>query len=1235
MAGDGQGTSRKPENGIAVSSGESSAAMPKPALGREDRTLSDGDSLNPNADATLITPALPASAPSDAQTVVGKTPSDVTPSLANSVFKAIGATVFEEGAVLGGRFEILKLLGMGGMGAVYKARDNEVDRIVGLKVIRPDLAGNPAILARFKQELVLARQVTHKNIIRIYDLNEADGVKFITMEFIEGEDLRTILTREKKLAPADSVEIMLQSCAGLQAMHSEGVIHRDLKPSNIMRDNANGRVVIMDFGLAKTVQSDGMTQTGMMIGTMEYMSPEQAMGSELDARSDIFAVGLIFYELLTGYIPFRADSAIASLVKRTQERAVPLLDVDSSIPPALSEAVGKCLERDPQNRYASAQDLIHDLEVWQGKRPSSQSSLMGTRPYSSPAIAAPAPPQPFPRKWLAIGVTALVLLAGIGGAVWYKFGPAVGAPGSAAVQGPVMSLAIVPYYNATGDPSLNWMSASVSETLSSDIGQSAHVHMVSPGRLQQVLRDLHISPDSQLDLSTMRRIADFTNADTIVFGQYLKSGDEIRINSTVLDLKHDRNIEIKTDIPNEKDLLGGLDKLADDVRQKLAATPEILKELQAHSQRVPTNSIPALKAYDEGMQLARTGDYNKAVTKFEEATTDDSNFALAYSKLAETYSRLGFDDKAERASRRALALADNLSAADRYRIQASNARVTNDIPKAIEAYENLTKVNPNDLDAQFALATLYMDASKFDDARKRLKLVLDSDPKNIDALVSSGNLEIYTGNPQAALEVLNRALSYAIQFDNQEAKAAVLHSMGVAYEELDKPEDALQNLQQALAIRRKINDQIGISKSLNEIAQVQDQMGKSAEALASYNEALTLRRQIGDKKGIAKTLIQLGSFYHDHGKYNEALPLMTEALQLSRDLGDESAQARCLNNLGSIYANQGNYQAALTYFQQAKDIREKLHLEGPAAESLHNLAETNMRLGQYDDATSENLKALESYRNIGDQKMAAVVSTSMGALFDAQGQYARALAAERDAVDIFHKINDRTANAVEAIGGYGNTLSEMGRSDEGQASIEEALKIAGEVKNDSVLSLALNWLGDSYFYRGDFAAARQQYERASQAAARSGDRQRVVLSKFNLAKVDAWQGRSQAAAATQKKVVEEAEQLGLKALSVQASIYLADSLLASNKTDAARQELDKAINRAEKLGLIVEQARAKYVLAQLLTRTGAAKEAVPEYREAVRILESVSKQDGAARFLERADIKDMYQDSAKAYQGAM
>jgi serine/threonine protein kinase len=237
----------------------------------------------------------------------------------------------QPGVLFGGRYEIMGVLGQGGMGAVYKARDRELDRLIALKVIRPELATDPAILLRFKQELILSRNVTHKNVVRIFDLGEAEGIRFISMEYVDGEDLRTILRRQGKFPPAEAIAVVEQVCRALDTAHSEGVIHRDLKPQNIMRDQ-HGRIVVMDFGLARSLGESGMTQTGAIVGTMEYMSPEQAMGSALDQRSDIFSVGLIFFELLTGKAPYQADTAIASLMKRTREEAQSAADVDAPFP---------------------------------------------------------------------------------------------------------------------------------------------------------------------------------------------------------------------------------------------------------------------------------------------------------------------------------------------------------------------------------------------------------------------------------------------------------------------------------------------------------------------------------------------------------------------------------------------------------------------------------------------------------------------------------------------------------------------------------------------------------------------------------------------------------------------------------------------------------------------------------------------------------------------------------------
>src|SRR5438445_4384912 len=371
--GDGGAAVRSPS-----SSGDSSSDLNRPPSDAPTMIDTPGGAPNPFDSPTMVD--LPGDTGGDAPTMIDA-PAKPAPRTRAGTTHA-GQPMLEPGAVLAQRYEILEILGEGGMGAVYKAMDPELGRPVALKVIRPDLAGNQAILDRFKQELLLAREVTHKNVIRIYDLGEAEGMKFITMEYVEGEDLRTLIHEQTKLAPEEAVEIMQQVCRALEAAHSVGIIHRDLKPQNVMRDKSR-RILGMDFGLARTLGGDGMTQTGALVGTMDYMSPEQALGKDLDQRSDLFALGLIFYELLTGKMPYKSESVVASLLKRTQERAVPVLTHDPTIPTVISNVVSKCLEPDLNLRYQTSSEILADLGAWQGGRAAATLHFpTGTRPWS-------------------------------------------------------------------------------------------------------------------------------------------------------------------------------------------------------------------------------------------------------------------------------------------------------------------------------------------------------------------------------------------------------------------------------------------------------------------------------------------------------------------------------------------------------------------------------------------------------------------------------------------------------------------------------------------------------------------------------------------------------------------------------------------------------------------------------------------------------------------------------------
>src|ERR1700681_1633412 len=552
------------------------------------------------------------------------------------------------GTVLAERYEILELLGQGGMGAVYKARDTELERLVALKLIRADLASNPEILRRFKQELILAREVTHRNVIRIFDLGQAKGFKFITMEFVEGRDLRAVIREKEKLPPDEAVRIIAQVCRALESAHAAGVVHRDLKPQNIMLD-AKDRVYVMDFGIAHPLETPGMTQTGALMGTPEYMSPEQAKGIKVDARSDLFALGIIFYEMLTGISPYKADTALATLLKRTQERPQSPAEVDAAIPKAISDVVMKCLEIDRDQRFGTAREILEDLGH---EMPTSVRTAAPTRPPTA-AATKPAEVSLFHRYriWIA-GAAAVVLLAALGIVFRGKI-----FSGSAAKRGPPVeqaSLAILPFRNASGDTSLDWLGPSLADMLSTDVGQSARLRRICPDRLHQVLFDLRITPGTAIDPTMVGRIAEFSNADKVVWGQYAKFGDHIRIDAMLLDLKHNRRAPLKIEAASEKEIPGTVDGLAELIRKNLAVSPDVLKELKASSFQPSSKSVQALRDYNQGVQFLRDGKNLEAVPMFQAAVKEDPQFAIAFSRLAETDSALGYDTDAEKYSRTAL-----------------------------------------------------------------------------------------------------------------------------------------------------------------------------------------------------------------------------------------------------------------------------------------------------------------------------------------------------------------------------------------------------------------------------------------------------------------------------------------------------------------------------------------------------------------------------------------------------
>jgi tetratricopeptide (TPR) repeat protein/tRNA A-37 threonylcarbamoyl transferase component Bud32 len=1138
-----------------------------------------------------------------------------------------GQGFLSPGQNFGTRYHIIRLLGAGGMGAVYQAWDRTLEVAVAVKIIRPQAAADPEaaqlLERRFKRELLLARQVTHKNVVRIHDLGEIDGITYITMPYVQGSDLATILRKEGRL-PVDRVlSIARQVGAGLVAAHEAGVVHRDLKPANIMIDADDG-ALIMDFGIARST-AGGMTMTvGGGVGTIEYMAPEQAHGEAVDQRADIYAFGLILNDMLLGRRQTGASTAVAELMARIRQAPASVRSIDPTIPAWLDALITRCLAPDPAARYERVRDVLAEFDTpdhggGAAARPSTTAGLQPPVPMAAPAARTQM------WRWL-LAAGAVVVLAG---AAWAFRGRLFSGGSATAGAGPAISLAVLPFKNASGDPTLDSLGSSLSQVLSAELGQSSRVRAVPSDRLHQVLQDLQIAPNATLAPQELARVADFTNARRVLWGQYTRFGDAIRIDATLQDLDRNQSVPLNALAPNEVSLLTAIGQLSDAVRENLArGSADMLSELKATSWKPSTGSFEALRLYNEGARLSEEGTYQQAQKAFDAAIKQDGNFALAYSGLARTYATLGYDAEAVQNSNRAMSLSDALPPYEKYLISANHYRIVNDAPKAIEAYENLVKAAPNSATIQFDLGGLYEQSGDLDKARVHFAKVVELDPKFVEGLLALGRVDIKRGHPQDALTSLNAALTLAIQLNHDEARANIQQAVGVAYKRLDRLDEALRNYQESLAIKERLGNKRGMAASLSEIGQIQERQGKLREAEQTYQSALKLQREIGDKAGVATSLLTLGTLLNESlGRPDDALPYFQEALQLRREAGNPAGEAMVLNNIGNVYLAKGQYSEAQTYFERTLELREKANVRASdLADTLHNLGETLSKEGRYDQALARYLRAIDLRRNSGDKRGAAIESYSMGTVFDYLGRYGAAVKAKEDALQTLREQNQRDTWLAEVLGGYGNSLSLAGRTADAVKPLDDALSLARELQNPILIAQTMRFQAARLFYAGDVKGAGPLADQAADAASRTSDKSLQLLAQVMAAESAAAAQPTQALAARLAKLAQDADSLGLPSLAVECAVNRAEALLKLRDRANGQRETERALARAETLGFRVLAAKAHYLRAEALRQAGDA-DAKREYGLAVRLLNDLGREDGNQNVLKRADLAGIYADA--------
>lgn len=1045
--------------------------------------------------------------------------------------------VLPAGTVLADRYEVEELVGMGGMGMVYRARDRRLDVEVAIKILNEDLAAERETLERFERELVLARQVSHANVVRIHDIAQDGELHFLTMDYVAGRSLKAVLEEEGAMGVARAAEVGRDLAAALGAAHDRGVVHRDLKPANVLIDDG-GRAFITDFGVARSLTGRGPTRTGHVLGTPDYLSPEQALGKEVDARSDIYALGLVLYEMVSGALPFSADSLDESLAQRVAGKPRALNSVASGVPAWMDEIIHRCLQRDPDDRYPDAQTLRRDLES-----------------HCAPPVRRSG------TRWLAVAGFSLLAAGLVAGWLYFPGQPGTPKGSSRPVAAPVdpasRSLAVVPFADETGKDPLAWVSTGVAEMVAVDLAQAPSLEVVDSLRVFRTARDLGLDP-GVLAASEGRQLGELLDAEYLVMGRVRSTGNGLQLDARLagLDPGEDEIQRFSRTVKDAGSLLDAAGSLAGEIRDYLAADPA------QGAESVLSASPEAMAAYGRGVSLLTEGDTLAAVEPLLAATRADDSFAAAWVRLAEARQSLGYRDDAIVAAQRAVEELENPEGRIALEARALQAELKGDTERAISLRERLVDRFPNDIEARVRLGELQGDSGQLDAARKTLTDVVEQDASHPRAWYLLGKFSILAGESREAIdEYLVRALVIQNRLDNPQGRADVMNAMGIAYSQVGELEQAQQQYAQAAEIRRSIGDRRGVAATLSNLARIQAMRGKYEAASEGLAEALSIQRDLGDRYGVAYLHNERGILEEEQGHYEAALGHYRDALRVRRELGDSRATAESLINIGYMYLLLGEYDNTGVYTRQALDLyREDGNREGVML-ARETLAQLETARGDWDAALDAALAALEASREIGNPGTQAVSLGVIGQVALYQGRYRAALDSLQEALGIVRELGDPRGIAEYELA-RAELLLELGAAQPASEALDLASEHLADGGNREQRAELLRLRGEAALQAGEIDTAIARLVEAEQEAEGSNSITALLNARLALGRSRLAGNETGAARELLEGVATRAGELGHAALQLEALESRARAENAAGDSEAAMATLNRALELA-------------------------------------------------------------------------
>jgi serine/threonine protein kinase len=1154
-------------------------------------------------DSKPVPPHRPGTSDSSA---AGGIESDAAPTFdqrATQTFSAPALSTFVVGDILAGRFQVIRYIARGGMGEVYEAEDTELNERVALKTARLETAQGAHDTERFRREIQLARKVTHPNVCRTFDVfrhitpehggHPRSEILIVSMELLAGETLDKLIRREGRLTTSAAFPIIAQMVAGLGAAHQAGVIHRDFKTSNVMlvaptaQASQSTRVVITDFGLAHAEEKEGhtLTRPGDIVGTPAYMAPEQIEGGNITAATDIYALGIVIYEMITGVLPFSADTPLATAMKRLNHAAPSARAHIPDLDEKWESVLARCLERAPEKRFARTEDVLKAL---QGEAVTPPFDSLPTASLTGPRVD---PSRRISSQFLSWGrvpaaiAALLLLIAGI--AVWTvrQHQASLDAKNKAAASTPASgrrAVAILGFANLSGNSSADALGNILADSLWSQL-DTDEIRFIVPSAVDEMKNNLGLR-DTTTSLSGEQAAAikKFLGADVLITGSYTATGPpghaKIEWNIHLLGTNGGESLGSVVRSGDESDLNSLVLHAGRLIRQKLGIQLSPAEEARMDAS-LSTNP-DAMRYFSEGRNKLRNFDVLAATKSLEKSIEADPKFAQARSTLAEAWAMLGYDSNARDEAKRALDLAGGLPTEDRDLVSARYYAASHDWPKAITQYSQLWSQYPDDPQYGLLLAATQINSGQATAGLTTLTQLRSQNPPT-GILAQADLLEAAAQTSLADYKkVLVAATSAAQKAQSLGANlllARALIQQCAAYLNLGQPDQATPACDGAKKLNASAGDRLAAANSANAIANVYFNQANYVAAAPLYEEALSTARSIGDKQDEAGALNNLANIKDAQNDRSGAIKMYRQSIDVARERGDMADVAMAQLNLASELYMSGDRVAGRAMLALALAGAEKIEDHSTESHILHDACVYALNDGALADAQRDCEKSLRLRRDVNDSLGIGQSLTIYGDVQTVQDDLAGAARSYGEAITTLDAMRDSVA--AKSAAAYARISSASLALEQGHAAASE--KFAGDAaeelakENDvAAEAAARGLLARSLLEQNKLPTAGSEIQKAQALAEKSGDVGAKLDVATTAARIDARSGKSAQALQSLVTIQKDAKAANLVQAVLEARLAFGEIQLETGSKDAGRATLRSLAQDATIRGFVLIAQKA-------------------------------------------------------------